>query len=273
MRRRLARTARAAASVALAVLAACRPTPAPPPPDASAGAATEARAVSVNLQDASVADALAALAQAAQVPLVVDPEAQPVAGCARLTVLSGGPVPPPQLIRLVGDALAPSGLTLLQTDAGLLVRRAPGAPLPSSCAPKAPDPPDDAGARKPADPEAAQQIIAGIRRVSEKEVEVTQRARDLFVEHLSRVSRARFLPRVRDGRPTGMQIFGIRKDDVLAALGFENGDVLVSVAGLPIDTPDKALEAYAATRQAAAIPVRFERRGDAAEVTFKIVPK
>ncbi len=54
----------------------------------------------------------------------------------------------------------------------------------------------------------------------------------------------RVIPHEVEGRTVGVKVFGIRPGSMLDALGFQNGDLVRSVDGLDIATPDAALEAY-----------------------------
>jgi S1-C subfamily serine protease len=129
-------------------------------------------------------------------------------------------------------------------------------------------PPSDAGA--PADAAGTARIIAGIRRISDTELEVTAASRDLFLA--SGGSSGRFIPVMRDGGAAGVRMFALRKDGVLAALGLKNGDTLLSVNGQPIAGPDQALEVYAKTRRAERVALQIERDGKPMEIVVRIVP-
>jgi membrane-associated protease RseP (regulator of RpoE activity) len=54
----------------------------------------------------------------------------------------------------------------------------------------------------------------------------------------------RVIPDTRDGKPFGFRLFAIRADGPAALLGLRNDDVLVSINGLDIATPDHVLDAY-----------------------------
>lgn len=76
-----------------------------------------------------------------------------------------------------------------------------------------------------------------------------------------------------DGRTTGVKLFGIRRDDpknVLGRLGFENGDVLVAVNGFSVASADKALEAYASSRNAERITVDVVRKDQKRTTLYRI---
>ena len=82
---------------------------------------------------------------------------------------------------------------------------------------------------------------------------------------------ARLVPTVNEGKSDGFRIFGIRKGSAMDLLGFQNGDMLVSVMGLPMTSPDQALEAYAKARNASVIPVVVRRGGTDMTLEYWIV--
>jgi general secretion pathway protein C len=79
------------------------------------------------------------------------------------------------------------------------------------------------------------------------------------------------LPESRDGRVVGVRVYGIRRGDTLAALGFADGDVILRVNGVEIASPDRCLEAYARLRRADRVTVTFERRGRPRSHVYAIV--
>ncbi len=82
---------------------------------------------------------------------------------------------------------------------------------------------------------------------------------------------ARAVP-VKDGnRTTGLRLFGIRPGTRLKALGFQNGDQLQTLNDVPLTTPDQALRAYAAARNADSLRVRLLRRGQSVEMRYDLV--
>lgn len=69
----------------------------------------------------------------------------------------------------------------------------------------------------------------------------------------------RVVPQLRDGKPIGFRLSGIRSDGPFAAIGLETGDILLEVNGMSIDTPDAALTAYAKLRTATQVWLAIER--------------
>lgn len=82
------------------------------------------------------------------------------------------------------------------------------------------------------------------------------------LEQPSAIARsARIVPALRDGVPSGVKIYAIRPDSLLAAIGFENGDTLRAVNDVPISTAESALEVYRTHREPDHVDLDIERRG------------
>lgn len=80
----------------------------------------------------------------------------------------------------------------------------------------------------------------------------------------------RVVPATANGRSVGMRLFGVGPDTLAGALGFENGDCLVSINGLPMAAPDQVLQAYAVLRTASVLDVRLRRRGKEMETRYYV---
>jgi hypothetical protein len=72
---------------------------------------------------------------------------------------------------------------------------------------------------------------------------------------------ARMVPSFKDGKPAGIKVFAIRPDSVYAHLGLLNGDTLVSLDGLDLSSPEKALESYTHVKSKSRVTLEVERRG------------
>ncbi len=70
-------------------------------------------------------------------------------------------------------------------------------------------------------------------------------------------------------RSDGFRLYGVQRGSLLARAGLQNGDVLRTVEGLEIDSPDDLLEAYARHAEARVLTVGVERRGQ--DVTLRFV--
>lgn len=112
----------------------------------------------------------------------------------------------------------------------------------------------------------------GIRAVGRGVFVVSRRAIDEAIAGPGALMRRTvILPESRGGRVVGVRVFGIRRGDLLAALGFASGDVILRVNGVEVASPDRCLEAYARLRAADELTVTFERRGRARSQIYVIV--
>lgn len=72
------------------------------------------------------------------------------------------------------------------------------------------------------------------------------------------------------GNVTGIRLFGIRRDTLMGALGFENGDALQTINGFDMTSPDHALEAYAKLRSTSDLRVGLTRKGKKLDLEYHL---
>jgi type II secretory pathway component PulC len=93
---------------------------------------------------------------------------------------------------------------------------------------------------------------------------------DLF-GHLNELSRsARIVPEIRAGRAAGLRVYSVRAGGPAAQIGLQNGDVLRAIDGVPLDSPEKALECYARLKTAHHVSVLIERNGQPVTLEYDI---
>lgn len=78
----------------------------------------------------------------------------------------------------------------------------------------------------------------------------------------------RFVPYVVAGKPAGVKLFGIRAGSLPDQLGLQNGDVVAGVNGLPLNSAEQALEAYARLKDAPALKLLVTRKGEARTIAW-----
>ena len=81
---------------------------------------------------------------------------------------------------------------------------------------------------------------------------------------------SRIVPSIHNGRPNGFRIYAVRPASLFAWLGLQNADRVISVNGLDLSTPDKALEAYSSLRTASVFAVRIERHGKLLTLRYRL---
>ena len=116
-------------------------------------------------------------------------------------------------------------------------------------------------------------IARGVAKVGPGHYEIRRALVDRVLADPMAVARtARLVPAVSDGRPQGFKVYAIRAGSLLAALGLQNGDTLVSINGYDLMSPDKALEAYSAVRDSSTVELAFVRHGTAMTLDYVITP-
>ncbi len=114
--------------------------------------------------------------------------------------------------------------------------------------------------RVPATDPFAQQLGRGIRKLGEGHYEIERRTLEFALRNLGLLSRsARVMPDVRDGKPFGFRLFAVAADGPFAKIGLRSDDVIVSINGLEIATPDQVLDAYSRFKQAPHLVLRLVR--------------
>jgi len=120
-------------------------------------------------------------------------------------------------------------------------------------------------------PELQKQIDEGIEVVSANERNVDRGLVESLIENSSSLmSQARILPYERDGQVQGFKLYGIRRNSLLGKLGLRNGDIVNSIGGVEMTSPDQALTAYTKLRNASNLSVTFTRRGRRETMDFNI---
>lgn len=120
-------------------------------------------------------------------------------------------------------------------------------------------------------PELQKQIDEGIEVVSANERNVDRGLVESLIENSSSLmSQARILPYERDGQVQGFKLYGIRRNSLLGKLGLRNGDIVNSIGGTEMTSPDQALMAYTKLRNANNLTVSFTRRGRRQTMDFNI---
>jgi C-terminal processing protease CtpA/Prc len=106
----------------------------------------------------------------------------------------------------------------------------------------------------------AQELDRGIRKLAERRYEIKRRTLELALGNLGLVARSvHVMPDARDGKPFGFRLFAIKADGPVAKLGLRNDDVLVSINGLDIATPDHVLDAYSKLKTASHLVLELVR--------------
>lgn len=191
----------------------------------------------------------------------------------RVQIIAPAAMTPKQAIKLFTASLEAAGLRVRRKDRTFTVTLGPGMPrtCPDLAVGESGEPLTGA---PPLDVDVlADRLAAQIRTVDATHREVPRRLVDDVLANPTAFARgARVLPAVTAGVVTGFKIYAVKPGGVYARLGLVNGDVVTAIAGRPVDTMDRALEAYGALRTASQVEVAVLRRGKPVTLTVTFVP-
>lgn len=143
---------------------------------------------------------------------------------------------------------------------------APKPPPPTAATPTLVDPggPPMPG-KVPAD------IEKGIQKVDDHTFNIDRNVVDKIIENQAELMKsARIIPEQENGKVVGIRMLNIRPETLLGKLGLQTGDMLKTINGFDMTSPEKALEAYAKLRTAPSIQVGVVRNGKPTNIEFNI---
>ncbi len=114
-------------------------------------------------------------------------------------------------------------------------------------------------------------LEAGITRNSDTNFTIQRSLVDRILENQAELMRtARIIPHEEGGRVVGVKVYGIRRNSLLGRLGVQNGDMLRTINGYDMSSPDSALEAYTRLRSADHLTLSIVRRGQSTTLDYNI---
>lgn len=115
------------------------------------------------------------------------------------------------------------------------------------------------------------ELDSGIKAEGETKFTVQRSFVDRVLQNQAEIMRsARIVPHEENGQVMGVKLYGIRRNSLLGKLGLQNGDLLRTINGFEMSSPDTALEAYAKLRTASNLSVAVVRRGRPMTVDYDI---
>lgn len=115
-----------------------------------------------------------------------------------------------------------------------------------------------------------QAVIDGITRVNDTTFELSRAITGEPLRKALAHRGARLVPALADGAPVGVKIYAVRPGSVHAALGLANGDTLRVVAGVPVTTPEAAIEQLGRLPDQPSSSISLTRRGKPATLTYTL---
>ena len=115
------------------------------------------------------------------------------------------------------------------------------------------------------------EISGGIEKVNDTNYNLSRSMLNKVLDNAGRlIGIAAVAPLMEGGRSVGMRIYGIKPNTLLTKLGIQNGDVLESVNGQPLTSPDSALGAYTTLRTADKFNLSVRRDGKSMMINYNL---
>jgi general secretion pathway protein C len=115
------------------------------------------------------------------------------------------------------------------------------------------------------------EMDSSIKSSGETKFSVSRSFVDKVLQNQAEIMRsARIVPHEENGQVVGVKLYGIRRNSLLGKLGLQNGDLMRTINGFAMSSPDTALEAYSKLRTANNLSVAVVRRGRPMNVEYDI---
>lgn len=84
------------------------------------------------------------------------------------------------------------------------------------------------------------------------------------------MTQVRIAPNFTEGKPDGFKLLSIKRGSLFDQLGLRNGDVVRLINGVPLDSPEKAIEIYGQLESNQSISLNILRRGKEQTFTYEL---
>jgi general secretion pathway protein C len=100
---------------------------------------------------------------------------------------------------------------------------------------------------------------------------VDQRALNAALDNIGQaMTDARLLPSTKDGKVEGFKVSEVKPNGIFGMVGIKNGDVLLSINGFAIDSPDKAIQSFMSLKGQSAIKLDLIRDAQPTTLNYDI---
>jgi len=111
----------------------------------------------------------------------------------------------------------------------------------------------------------------GIKKIDDNNYEIDRNLIAKVLENPMGLAKyARIVPSMKDGKPDGFKMYGIRPNSPVALLGLQNGDTLDAVNGFAMTSANSALDAYMKLRDATTLSLDVTRKGKQMNMKYVI---
>ena len=129
-------------------------------------------------------------------------------------------------------------------------------------------PPDLSGAPPP--PSSAD-FAQYVQKESETSYKINRQMLDEQLQDLTQLGmQARVIPNYRNGKYEGFKLVGVRPGSLYRAIGIRSGDIVRSINGKAINSPNKAMELFSEFKSANSLSLEVERRGQIETIQYSI---
>ncbi len=102
----------------------------------------------------------------------------------------------------------------------------------------------------------------GVKKQGAYEYKIDRQMLDEQLTDLTQLGmQARVIPNYRKGKYEGFKLVGVRPGSLYRAIGIRSGDIIRSISGKAINSPNKAMELFNQLKSSNAIELQIERRG------------
>jgi general secretion pathway protein C len=116
-----------------------------------------------------------------------------------------------------------------------------------------------------------EELSDGIEKLSDTRFNIQRSLVDKVLANQGSLMRtARVIPHEENGRVVGVKLYGIRRNSLLGHLGIRNGDMLRTINGYDMTSPDSALEAYSGLRSADKLTLAVKRQNNEMTIEYNI---
>jgi len=116
-----------------------------------------------------------------------------------------------------------------------------------------------------------EELDQGIEKISDTRFNIQRSLVDKVLANQGSLMRtARVIPHEENGRVVGVKLYGIRRTSLLGRLGIRNGDMLRTINGFDMTSPDSALEAYSSLRSADRLTLAVKRQNNEMTIEYNI---
>jgi type II secretory pathway component PulC len=114
-------------------------------------------------------------------------------------------------------------------------------------------------------------IDGEIKRQDDSHYAISRKGADAIMASLPGIARSlRISPELKGGKQIGFRLTSVKPGTLLTRIGLQNGDVVTSLNGHELTSPDRAVEAYTKFRTSGLLRAGYLRNGKALSVEIKV---